>query len=217
MRLQACIEAGLASVPVVYAENLTEKQKKEFIIKDNVSGGEWDTEMLAAEWDEGQLIEWGLDVDFSDFTASEEGQTDEDAIPEPPKKPKSQRGEIYQLGRHRLMCGDSTIEDDVSALMGGEKADMVFTDPPYGIDINFNADYSKSGGNGVANRQDYGKIEGDTTTDVAQSAIKLCFEMFKASYPQEKEDVLDQFITQNLMSILPVLAEVNLPKQEDKK
>ena len=123
---------------VKVAEGLTDEQKKEFIVKDNVGYGEWDWDMLANEWDVEELSDWGVDLPIdwgngvdrenADHTA-EEDDFDENEVTESVVK----AGEIWQLGRHRLMCGDSTSESDVARLMDGKKADMVFTDPPYGM------------------------------------------------------------------------------------
>jgi len=140
MRLKASKDAGLKEVWIEVAEGLTEEQKKEFIVKDNVGFGEWEWDILANEWDSVQLAEWGLDVwENEDDKEPEAGLIEDDEIPEV-KESKVKRGDIWQLGEHRVMCGDSTSSDDVEKLMNGEKADMVFTDPPYGM--NLDTDYS---------------------------------------------------------------------------
>jgi len=134
MRLKASKDAGLKEVWIDIAEGLTEEQKKEFIVKDNVGFGEWEWDILANEWDSVQLAEWGLDVWENEDDKVTEGLIDDDEIPEV-KESIVKRGDIWQLGEHRVMCGDSTSSDDVAKLMNGEKADMVFTDPPYGMDL----------------------------------------------------------------------------------
>ena len=134
MRLKASKDAGLKEVWIEVAEGLTEEQKKEFIVKDNVGFGEWEWDMLANEWDSVQLTEWGLDVwENLDDKEPEAGLIDDDEIPEV-KESKVKRGDIWQLGEHRVMCGDSTSSDDVAKLMNGEKADILITDPPYNVD-----------------------------------------------------------------------------------
>jgi DNA modification methylase len=145
MRFKASKEAGLKEVPVKIVDWSEEKQR-EFIIKDNVSGGDWDWDQLANEWDVEQLDEWGLDV--PDFAGDVE--VEEDEAPEVSDEPPvSKLGEVYQLGRHRVMCGDSTDAGSVAILMDGNKADMVFTDPPYGMKkeadgvLNDNLNYEK--------------------------------------------------------------------------
>ena len=137
MRLKASKDAGLKEVWIEVAEGLTEDQKKEFIVKDNVGFGEWEWDMLGNEWDSVQLAEWGLDVWENEDDKVTKGLIDDDEIPEV-KESIVKRGDIWQLGEHRLMCGDSTSSDDVAKLMNGEKADMVFTDPPYGVSYQSN-------------------------------------------------------------------------------
>jgi len=133
MRLKACKEAGLKEVPIIIADNLTEEQQREFLIKDNTSGGEWDWEMISKDWDALQLDAWGLDI--PDFTPDEVLEAVEDDFDgTPPETPITVLGDLYEIGEHRLLCGDSTDSDAVGKLMNGEKADMVFTDPPYGVD-----------------------------------------------------------------------------------
>jgi site-specific DNA-methyltransferase (adenine-specific) len=135
MRLRACKEAGLKEVPILFADNLTEEQQKEFIIKDNSSFGEWDWDILANEWDAKQLEDWGLDTP-DDWIADEpEAEEDNYEIPDEIET-DIVLGDLIEIGEHRLLCGDSTDSDQVSKLMNGEKADMVFTDPPYNVAFN---------------------------------------------------------------------------------
>jgi DNA modification methylase len=132
MRLKACKEAGLKEVPVIKADDLTEEQQKQFIIKDNVGFGVWDWDILANEWDSEELTEWGLDI--PNFDVNDLGEAEEDDFDTtPPEIPKTVLGDLYEIGEHRLLCGDSTCSDTVAKLMNGNKADMVFTDPPYGV------------------------------------------------------------------------------------
>lgn len=132
MRLKACKEAGLKEVPIIVADNLTEEQQREFLIKDNVSGGEWDFELLANEWDVEQLEDWGLDVPNFEADQVLEAQEDDFDVTTP-EKPKTILGDLYEIGEHRLLCGDSTQTDTFEKLMDGELADMVVTDPPYNV------------------------------------------------------------------------------------
>jgi DNA modification methylase len=131
MRLKACIHAGLKEVPIIKVSDLTEQEQKQFIIKDNVSGGEWDWNMLANEWDAEELDAWGLDV--PDFGKELEAEEDDFEAPEGGIETDIVLGDLFEIGEHRLLCGDSTDSDAVSKLMDGQKADMVFTDPPYGV------------------------------------------------------------------------------------
>ena len=139
MRLKACIEAGLKEVPVLQAKDLTIKQKGEFIVKDNVGYGEWDWDDLANNWDEQLLTEWGLDIPNFDANVLE-AEEDDFAVPDGGTETDIVLGDLFEIGEHRLLCGDSTDSDQVAKLMNGQKADMVFTDPPYGMFLN--ADYS---------------------------------------------------------------------------
>ena len=146
-RLKAAIQLGLEEVPVHIADNLTPEQVQAYRIADNRTGeiAEWDYSLLPVELKE--LQDSDFDLSLLGFDAEEldkllngeeenvvaEGETDADAVPEVPEVAVSKRGEVYQLGKHRLMCGDSTKPEDVAKLLDGELADMVFTDPPYGV------------------------------------------------------------------------------------
>ena len=133
MRLKACFEAGLTDVPVIHANNLSEEKKKEFIVKDNVGYGEWDWDDLANNWDALELTEWGLDIPNFDAEVLEAEEDDFD-VPVGGSETDIVLGDIFEIGEHRLLCGDSTNSDQVAKLMNGQKADMVFTDPPYKIE-----------------------------------------------------------------------------------
>lgn len=133
MRLKACQEAGLKEVPVIQADTLTAEQQREFIVKDNVGFGEWDWDLIANEWDTEQLDDWGLDLPV-DFNVVKEEAEEDDYVEPDNLKVDVVLGDLIEIGEHRLLCGDSTDSDQVSKLMNGEKADMVFTDPPYNID-----------------------------------------------------------------------------------
>ena len=133
MRLKACKEAGLKEIPIIKASELNEEQQRAFIIKDNVGFGEWDWDALANEWDAEQLDEWGLDVPNFDGVELDAVEDDFDA-PEGGIETDIVLGDLFEIGEHRLLCGDSTDSDSVAKLMDGQKADMVFTDPPYKIE-----------------------------------------------------------------------------------
>ena len=131
-RIKALEALGEKTVPVKQVIGLTEKQKREFIIKDNIANGEWDLDILANEWDKDEVMNWGLELE--DW-AEETPEIIEDEVPDPPKEAKSKLGEIYQLGNHILMCGDSTSATDVNFLLGDNLADCLFTDPPYNVNV----------------------------------------------------------------------------------
>jgi DNA modification methylase len=130
MRLKACKEAGLKEVPIIIADNLTEEQQREFLIKDNVSGGEWDWQMLANDWDTEQLNDWGLDIPNFEPEQVLEAVEDDYEMPDEIQT-DIVLGDLFEIGEHRLLCGDSTDSDAVARLMDGNKADIAFTSPPY--------------------------------------------------------------------------------------
>lgn len=145
-RVLAAQKLGLESLPCIEAGHLTDAQRRAYVIADNrlaLDAG-WDSELLRVELQD--LNGQGFDLSLTGFELDElgaflnepettEGLTDEDAVPEASEQPVTVEGDVWLLGRHRLMCGDSTSIDAVERLMDGRKADMVFTDPPYGIDF----------------------------------------------------------------------------------
>jgi hypothetical protein len=136
MRLKALNELGYKDIPetwVKQAKDFTEEELKEFIIKDNVGFGEWDWDDLANNWDVEKLEEWGLDI--PDFAVKElEAEEDDFEVPNEIKT-DIVLGDLFEIGEHRLLCGDSTDSDQVANLMNGKVADLLLTDPPYGIGI----------------------------------------------------------------------------------
>lgn len=147
-RLLAARKLGITEIPCIRLSHLNEIQKKAYILADNriaLNSG-WDVELLKVELEKLQVEDFDLnmlgfdDVELSEILDPEivNGKTDEDSVPEVPDEPKTKLGDIYILGNHRLMCGDSTSIDAVEKLMDGNKADMVFTDPPYGVNYQSN-------------------------------------------------------------------------------
>ena len=187
MRLKACKEAGLKEVPIIHADNLTEEQQREFIIKDNVSGGEWDWELLASEWDTELLDEWGLDLPETETIEVLEAEEDNYEIPDEITT-DIVLGDLFEIGEHRLLCGDSTDSDQVAKLMNGEKADMVFTDPPYGINVvqgnkvGGDKGFGSVGGDKVVKSKTYSEIIGDDTTDTARDFYNTCVSLGFENY-----------------------------------
>ena len=142
-RLMAARKLGYKEVPTIELADLTETQKKAYIIADNrlaLNAG-WDNDMLKIEFD--QLAELGFDMELTGFSLDEiealtpielnAGLTDEDEAPPIPIEPKTKPGDIYKLGKHRLMCGDSTSIEHLERLCGGQSVDMWLTDPPYNV------------------------------------------------------------------------------------
>jgi DNA modification methylase len=190
-RIMAAKKLGLKEAPCIRLEHLTEAQKKAYILADNriAMNSEWDTTLLSVEFqtlqDEGfDVSELGFELDeinaLLNPTEETKGLTDEDAVPEVPEEPKTKPGDIYQLGRHRLMCGDSTSIDAVENLMDGQKADMVYTDPPYGISIvsksgkiGGDKSFGKIDGDNVVKANKYAPVAGDDSIEVAIESINI--------------------------------------------
>ena len=152
-RVLAAHKLGETQVPTIELSHMSDTQKRAYIIADNklaLNAG-WNNDMLALEIDD--LKEAGYDIGLTGFSHDEiaalnpdviKGLTDEDAVPELQAKPFSKLGDVWLLGKHRVMCGDSTSIDAVEVLMAGQKADMVFTDPPYGMHLDTDWSSAKS-------------------------------------------------------------------------
>ena len=175
-RLMAARKLGHDKVPTIELKDLTETQKKAYIIADNrlaLNAG-WDNEMLTIELND--LLADGFALEILGFDTKEldallepemvEGLTDEDEVPPLPEEPKTKLGDIYQLGNHRLMCGDSTSIDAVDKLMDGQKADMVFTDPPYGVNYD--------GGHAVKGKRRE-KLKNDATPEIYDGVMPIIY------------------------------------------
>ena len=145
-RVMAAQKLGLKELPVIEASHLTEAQKRAYVIADNrlaLDAG-WDNDMLKVELQE--LSDLDFDLSLTGFDEKEldgflepepsAGLTDEDAVPEVPEAPVTVEGDVWVLGRHRLMCGDSTSIDAVEKLMDGKDVELIFTDPPYNVAFN---------------------------------------------------------------------------------
>lgn len=186
-RLSAARKLGHEEVPVIELKDLTETQRKAYIIADNrlaLNAG-WDNEMLTIELND--LLADGFALDILGFDAKElnallepevvEGLTDEDAVPDIPDEPKTKLGDIYQLGNHRLMCGDSTSIDAVDKLMNGQKADLVFTSPPYNANTKAgDGDIFKSKKSKKLYAEGYSdNLPSNEYVDFASSVLEVCF------------------------------------------
>lgn len=150
-RVKALLADGETEATVKIVTGWTEEEKDKFIIRDNVSDGDWDQDIIDSDWDKDVLRDEGVPI--IDDTEKVEKEIEEPETPEVQDGPTiCQPGEIWQLGDHRLMCGDSTKPGDVEKLMGGEQADLWLTDPPYNVDY--------EGGTGL-------KIQNDKMEDSA--------------------------------------------------
>jgi len=138
-RYEAAKSLKLKEVPTFLIEGLDEAKEREIIIRDNVSNGEFDWDCLANSWSDLPLVEWGVDLP-EDWLTAPAGEP-ADAEPQVDKAEalnkvwKCETGQLWQIGQHRLLVGDSTKKEDVERVMGGEKAELLFTDPPYGVEV----------------------------------------------------------------------------------
>ena len=135
MRYIMMKELGYTEIPkgwVVKADDLTDDERRRFIITDNIPYGDWDEDKLANEWEIEELQEWGIELPELEIETKED-DFDVDKAVEAVKEPISKRGDIWQLGEHRLMCGDSTSSEDIKKLIGNNDIKVCFTSPPYNM------------------------------------------------------------------------------------
>ena len=169
-RVMAAQKLGLDTLPTIDAAHMTEAQRRAYVLADNRTALDagWDNDLLKIELQD--LDAAGFDLSLTGFDIGEiaaltldatEGLTDPDAVPDAPAVPVTVLGDVWLLGRHRLMCGDSTSIDAVERLMDGQKADMVFTDPPYGMRLD--ADFSKMGSDKIKHGKKHENILGDNS------------------------------------------------------
>ncbi len=177
MRLKACKEAGLKTIPIIKASSLTEEKQKEFIVKDNVGYGEWDWDDLANNWDAEQLTDWGLDIPNFESEILE-AEEDDFAVPDGGIETDIVLGDLFEIGEHRLLCGDSTDSEQVARLMNGEKADMVFTDPPYGISHSGKGITAPTKSGKIVEGNNFGEILGDGDVNAAIDSFNLLFNLY---------------------------------------
>jgi DNA modification methylase len=165
MRLKACKEAGLKEIPIIKASELTEQQQKEFIVKDNVGYGEWDWNDLANNWDEQELIDWGLDIPGFDAEVLE-AEEDDFAVPDGGIETDIVLGDLFEIGEHRLLCGSSTESDAVNKLLNGKEPYLMITDPPYGVvyDANWRNERTREDGTKIG-ASALGKVQNDDNAD----------------------------------------------------
>ena len=203
-RLLAARKLAMVEVPVIILDHLSKAQQRALVIADNqlaLNAG-WDMDMLKAEIEDLKLDDFdidllGFDEKFLDGLLELEptaGLTDEDAVPEVPETPKTVLGDVWVLGNHRLMCGDSTSIDAVDKLMNGKKADMVFTDPPYGVD--YQGGHFHSGDVNIKRHRE--KLKNDNNTQIYTDVIPViaaycdgpCYTWFAGTKPVELYDAV---------------------------
>lgn len=192
----AALEMGLKSVPCIRLDHLTDTQRRDYAIRHNRTAelSEWDFSTLEEEIARLQIegVDLsGLGFDLPEADEDSEQEQEEDETPEVPEQPKSTTGAVYQLGEHRLMCGDSTNREHVETLLNGEKAELLLTDPPYGINVveGKAGERHKLGGDkpltmkGVVHRngrnriiqeaKEYYPVIGDNTTETARKNYEI--------------------------------------------
>jgi site-specific DNA-methyltransferase (adenine-specific) len=178
-RYQGANKLQLKEVPIIVADDLTPEQVKAYRIADNrvAQESEWDYDLLKIEFEELQEIDYNLlETGFDQKELDEmlqlevEGLTDEDEVPEPPVDTVTKLGDIWQLGNHRLMCGDSRIEQNVDKLMLDKKINMVLTDPPFGVDYN------------EKNKDLNERLGGDRITEYIEADNTIDFEEFSNGF-----------------------------------
>lgn len=185
-RLKAAKKLKMKEIPCIVADDLTEEQIRAFRIADNKVGelADWDFEALNIELDEITDIDmeqFGFDLDIP---GEEREVVEDDFDATPPEEPVARFGQIYKLGRHRLMCGDSTDPECVKKLMDGEKADLVFTDPPY------NVNYASK--NKFLNKIDNGnRIQDDIENDNYDSDEEVCEKLWKPAFRNMRDNAKD--------------------------
>ena len=202
-RRLAALEMGIEKVDCLRVQGLTEEQKQKYRILANKTGerSTWDYDLLAAEIDELDFGDYDFDFEIPDLDTnfSKEDAEEDDYEPNIPDEPKAKRGDIYQLGNHRLMCGDSTIVESIEQLIDGKHIELVLTDPPYGVNIvqdakvggdkPFGRTRSDAGGvvklgttrgeakNAILKAKLYMPIKGDDTTDTARLNYEIVKEI----------------------------------------
>ena len=172
MRYRAIQSLGMKEIPDEWtsdASDFTPDERYRFIMQDNAEMGEHDWDMVANQYELEDLDAWGIDVPYADSTE----EVEEDEAPEVSSEPPvSQLGVVYQLGRHRVMCGDSTDREQVKTLMNGVRAEMCFTDPPYGV--NYEGGHFHSGDVNIKRKRE--KLAQDDSTQIYTDVIPIIAE-----------------------------------------
>jgi DNA modification methylase len=217
---------GEKNAAVVYQHFENEDQRYAFVQSDNAIANWAELDLAGINADLAEMGPFDIDLlGIEDFTVdvSEHGDGGEDAVPEPPKVAKTKPGELWVLGKHRLLCGDSTKREDVERLMAGEKADMVFTDPPYGIDLD--TDYTSMGDKAQKHRAVHGDNKNFDASEFAYLDTKEQFwfganyyiESFRREYGDGSWFVWDKYPTDQNDKRFGSLFELVWSKQRHKQ
>lgn len=192
---------------------LTDAEFREANLRENKNLGEWDLDELA-DWNIDELRNVGWEEEelndiFQLDVPGGEGNGDPDDVPDPPAEPKSKLGDLYQLGRHRLLCGDSTKKEDVERLMGGVKADMVFTDPPYEVSYTDKNSFLNEIGKGNCNQREI--INDHQSEKDIQSFWKAAFEIIRDNLAEINSYYITGPQIQGMMMMMMMMQEAGLP------
>lgn len=180
MRYLAAKQLKYTEVPVIILRDLTEDQEKAIIIRDNGAFGEWDFSILASAWLDLPLEDWGVELPDSWLAGSGEvieDNFDAEAEAEKIVEPITKTGDVWLLGKHRIMCGNSTAKEDVQRLLGVQQGGLLLTDPPYGINIVRKIDKATGKGQIGSGGKRYSPIIGDETTETAKKIYRLSQEI----------------------------------------
>lgn len=180
MRYLAAKELHYVQVPVIVMRGLTEDQEKAIIIRDNGSFGEWDFSILACEWSDLPLEDWGVDLPDNWLSGAQEVVEDDfDGQAEAGKilEPVTQSGDVWLFGRHRILCGDATKKVDLERLLGADRVNLLLTDPPYGINIVSRVNKATGKGQIGGGGKQYSPVIGDHTTETARKTYRLSQEL----------------------------------------
>lgn len=187
-RLVAAKRLKLKTVPVVRLDDLSEEEAQKLRLLDNkLNESDWDIELLSEQVPEIDFSGFEIDWDLPEIEEKKEVNVIEDEVPDVPEEPKAKIGDLYQLGEHRLICGDSTDKKVIDRLMGKDKATLLLTDPPYGINVvsvnkiggdkpfgsKGKVGYGTVGKNKICECNEYAPIIGDDTTETAEKSYKV--------------------------------------------
>ncbi|HOQ43005.1 MAG TPA: DNA methyltransferase [Smithellaceae bacterium] len=176
MRYLAAKKLEYTKVPVIVLTGLTEYQEKTITIKDNGSFGKWDFSVLGNAWSDLPLEDWGVELPNGWLSGSDEvieDNFDTEAEADKITEPVTQKGDIWLLGNHKIMCGDATKKEDVEKLMGSQQGNLLLTDPPYGVNIICKVNKATGKGRIGSGGNSYSPIIGDETTETAQKIYRL--------------------------------------------
>ncbi|MGD0279409.1 MAG: DNA methyltransferase [Smithella sp.] len=179
MRFEAAKKLKMLSVPVIIMNDLTETQQRAIAIKDNGAWGEWNFSVLTSTWSDLPLENWGVELPKDWLSAGEVMEDEFDAQAEAEKiaEPITKTGDIWLLGKHRIMCGDSTKKEDVQKLMDTQHGSLLLTDAPYGVNIVRKIDKATGKGQIGGSGKMYSPIVGDETTETAKKIYHLSQEI----------------------------------------